>query len=206
MGRYKYVRLTVLLWLIALYSIKLQAQKVDEEVISAMNTIEYSYFFQHLKYLASDELKGRGIGSIEYEKAANYVAAEFKKNGLLPYGDSETYFQEVILSKSSIKKGSFQLQVEKKSKSITAEYGSNVSVVLSPKYGTINEKQDIVFVGYGNILPDENINDYEEVNVKGKTVIVALGGPKGISHSLPFPSRLTHILPWNLRRACHGLS
>ena len=182
MGRYKHLRLIALLWLIALYSIKLNAQKVDDEVISAVDTIEYSYFFKHMKYLASDELKGRGIGSIGYEKAANYVADEFSKNGLLPYGDSETYFQEVILSKSSIKKGSFQLQVEKNSKSITAEYGSNVSVVLSPKYETINEKQDIVFVGYGNIVPDENINDYEGVNVKGKTVIVALGGPKGIEN------------------------
>jgi hypothetical protein len=169
--------------LIALHSIKLQAQKINDEVISVLKTIEYNYFLEHLKYLASDELKGRGIGSIGFDKAANYVTDEFKKNGLLPYGDSDTYFQEVILSKSSIKKGSFELQIEKNLKTITANYGSNISVVLSPKYENINEKQNMVFVGYGNIIPDENINDYNGVNVKGKTVIVALGGPKGIENS-----------------------
>ncbi|MFN8274018.1 MAG: M20/M25/M40 family metallo-hydrolase [Flavobacteriaceae bacterium] len=40
---------------------------------------------KHISYLASDELKGRLAGSPEEQKAADYIAAEFKKIGLKPY-------------------------------------------------------------------------------------------------------------------------
>lgn len=40
---------------------------------------------KHISYLASDELKGRLAGSPEEQKAADYIAAEFKKISLKPY-------------------------------------------------------------------------------------------------------------------------
>jgi hypothetical protein len=45
----------------------------------------------HIKYLASDELKGRGLGTPEIEIAADYIAGKFKEYGLEPMGNS--YFQ-----------------------------------------------------------------------------------------------------------------
>src|SRR5689334_7429765 len=47
----------------------------------------------HIKFLASDELKGRGDGSAELEKAAEYVARQFESAGLAPGGDNGTWFQ-----------------------------------------------------------------------------------------------------------------
>jgi hypothetical protein len=46
----------------------------------------------HIKYLASDDLKGRGLGTPELETAANYIAGKFKEYGLEPIGKS--YFQQ----------------------------------------------------------------------------------------------------------------
>ncbi|NOX86336.1 MAG: M20/M25/M40 family metallo-hydrolase [Chlorobi bacterium] len=46
---------------------------------------------EHIKYLSSDELKGRGLGTPELDKAADYIAGKFKEYGLKPMGDS--YFQ-----------------------------------------------------------------------------------------------------------------
>ena len=46
-----------------------------------------------IKYLASDELAGRGLGTPGIEKAAQYIAGEFKKIGLKPGGDDGGYFQ-----------------------------------------------------------------------------------------------------------------
>src|ERR1051325_1982567 len=40
---------------------------------------------KHISYLASDKLKGRGTGSPEEKKAADYIAKDFKKYGLMPY-------------------------------------------------------------------------------------------------------------------------
>jgi hypothetical protein len=47
----------------------------------------------HIKYLAGEELEGRGLGSSGLNKAAAYIATEFKKAGLKPGGDSNSFFQ-----------------------------------------------------------------------------------------------------------------
>lgn len=47
----------------------------------------------HVQYLASEELQGRGLGSVGLDKAAEYIAAELKKAGLMPGGDKNSYFQ-----------------------------------------------------------------------------------------------------------------
>ena len=49
--------------------------------------------FQHVKYLASDALEGRLTGTTGADKAADYIAAEFKFYGLKPIGANNTYYQ-----------------------------------------------------------------------------------------------------------------
>jgi aminopeptidase N len=48
---------------------------------------------EHVAFLASPDLKGRGLGSAGLEKAAQYVADRFKAFGLVPGGDAGSYFQ-----------------------------------------------------------------------------------------------------------------
>jgi len=48
---------------------------------------------EHVKYLASEEMKGRGLGTDELNKAAQYISEQFKAAGLEPAGDESTYFQ-----------------------------------------------------------------------------------------------------------------
>jgi len=47
----------------------------------------------HVKYLASEEMKGRGLGTNELNNAAQYIAEQFKAAGLEPAGNEGTYFQ-----------------------------------------------------------------------------------------------------------------
>jgi aminopeptidase N len=47
----------------------------------------------HIKYLASEELEGRGLGYKGLEKAAHYIANAFKNAGLKPGGDNGSYYQ-----------------------------------------------------------------------------------------------------------------
>lgn len=48
---------------------------------------------QHVQYLASEELTGRGLGSEGLEKSAQYIADHFQKAGLKPGGDNSSFFQ-----------------------------------------------------------------------------------------------------------------
>nr|MBP8081453.1 M20/M25/M40 family metallo-hydrolase [Arenimonas sp.] len=53
----------------------------------------------HVRHLADDAMRGRGLGSKELDAAADYIAASFKASGLLPAGDSGSYFQEFEVAK-----------------------------------------------------------------------------------------------------------
>src|SRR3954465_1003927 len=54
-------------------------------------------YLSHIKYLASDELEGRGDGAAGLEKAAEYIATSFRANGLEPGGENGTFFQKFDL-------------------------------------------------------------------------------------------------------------
>ncbi|MHC5202395.1 M20/M25/M40 family metallo-hydrolase [Myroides sp. LJL119] len=64
--------------------------------------IELSKLQKHVYYLASDKMKGRGTGSKENLKAANYIAKEFKKYKLEPLG-TNGYFQEFEAKVTKVK-------------------------------------------------------------------------------------------------------
>lgn len=182
MSKTVFIRTPYLLLALLFMSPFTSAQTRPDDIVTATESISYDYFFKHVEYLASDSLKGRGIGTLEYDLAADYLANEFQKNQLNPFGDSNTYFQYIKLLKSSIEESSFSLRIKNGSTLIKADYGDEISVVLNPKYGNIDENQQMVFVGYGNVIPALGLNDYAEIDVVGKTVIVALGGPKSMDH------------------------
>lgn len=173
--------LTTFILTVITYNLNAQAPQITAETVC--ENIDYNYFYKSLQYLASDELEGRDVGSEGYNKAAQFVADEFQKNGLVPYGDNGTYFQKVVFTNPKIIAPTVKVNFQTGSKYIPGTYGKNFTMVASDKFQEVKEKQDLVFVGYGNILPEDSINDYKGVDVKGKTVIAALGSPEGIKNS-----------------------
>lgn len=144
----------------------------------AAESIEFDYFFKNLNFLASDELRGRNTGSEEYAIAAEYVAESFKSNGLIPLGDNGTFYQAVPFIEGGIDEGSIQFKIENSEGTVLGTYGENISLFIDPLSDKLNEIQELVFVGFGNISSKQGIDDYKGIDVKGKTVIVCLGGPK----------------------------
>ncbi|MBK7104732.1 MAG: M20/M25/M40 family metallo-hydrolase [Ignavibacteriae bacterium] len=63
---------------------------------------------EHISFLASDEMKGRELGSTELENAANYISEKFKEFGLLPGSDDGSYFQ--TFEKAFHGKGNLQIK------------------------------------------------------------------------------------------------
>lgn len=178
---------SILLQLILLvFSVlNLYSQEITDTNLLA-NYISYNSFYSNLEFLSSDNLKGRDTGSEGYTLAAEYVADKFKENGLVPMGDNGTYFQKVPLIKRSMNIPSIKIQFENERGIINGIYGENISLLAHAKQDEIQEIQKLVFVGYGNIIPDENINDYKDIDVKDKTVIVILGGPKSVKSQLVY--------------------
>lgn len=145
-----------------------------------MNSMDYAYFHQHLEFFTHDSLKGRDTGSEGYDMAAQYVANEYKTNGLLPFGDNNTYFQQVELKQTSIDASSTSGNIKTGKGEISVIYGENISYLANPSKSHVNLNQDLVFVGYGAYSVKDTIDDYQGIDVKGKTVILVAGGPKDL--------------------------
>ncbi len=131
----------------------------------------------HVKYLASDELEGRGSGTAGNTKAAEYLASQFRKYGLHPAGSDKSYFQEFdfVASVTAGKGNSFSFRSGKQSRTLAVDKD------FRPLGFSTNSTVDaaLVFAGYGISAPDENYDDYAGIDVTGKAVVVLRFGPDG---------------------------
>jgi len=132
---------------------------------------------QHVKYLSSDALEGRGTGQKGGDLAADYIAAQFKSYGLKPAGENGTYFQSVpLVGVKTLPETTFAL---------VPASGEPLALRNLDDYVTSNESQTeiadidapIVFVGYGITAPEEKWDDYKGYDLKGKVALLFVNEP-----------------------------
>lgn len=128
-------------------------------------------------YLASDELEGRLTGSPGTQKAAAYIANQFKKLGLKPLGDSGTYFQEFPFT-SGVKvvpgKNSMAL-VQQGDKAATTALKLDEDFRPLTFTADGEAEGEVVFAGYGLSVPGDagkGYDSYANLDVKDKIVLV----------------------------------
>lgn len=124
----------------------------------------------HLSIIAGEEMEGRETGTDGQRKAAAYIEEQFKKLGLLPPAVLNGYQQLYPLSIDSITGST--VKVGKK----TLTYGIDFySQAINNDSKKITAKK-IVFAGYG--ISETNYDDYKDLDVKGKVVVIFSGEPK----------------------------
>ncbi|MBN1117605.1 MAG: M20/M25/M40 family metallo-hydrolase [Bacteroidales bacterium] len=153
-----------LLACISIFSISfIQAQSPKKTAKS----ITPESIINHISVLANDSMLGRKTPGPELEKSAQYIAAQFKNFGLEPVNGS--YFQPVYLSKCRlgnnnsviITRGNTKYNLEIKKDFIPFESSANISV-----------DAQLVFAGYGITAPEYNYDDYANIDVQGKIVLI----------------------------------
>ncbi|RUO61916.1 M28 family metallopeptidase [Pseudidiomarina insulisalsae] len=132
----------------------------------------------HLEFLASDALEGRDTGSRGHEIAAQYIAARFKALGLEPAGDDGTYYQRITFRRSTLTEGSAAMSVDTGSEVVELEYGDEFLTGPSAYTTTSTVTAPVVFVGYGLVSDEFGLNDYANVDVNGKIVMMVSGRPE----------------------------
>lgn len=132
---------------------------------------------QHVIYLASDELEGRKSGSKGNELAAHYIADQFKSYGLLPAGDNQTYFQNFNFV-SDIRMGQNNLlAITIGEKKLQAEPDVDYTPMAFSSDTSISGP--LAFIGYGISADTLHYDDYANIDVKGKVVIILRYSPDG---------------------------
>ena len=147
-------------------------------VTAATPAVDADRLLDHIKFLASDDMKGRASGSPELERAADYIAQQFKEIGLKPGGDDGTWFEPFELTAGVTVGAGNALVISDRTRSVRLAIGSSYYPLSTVPNDTPyipsekDEKLPLVFAGYGLAASEVHYDDYAGVNVNGKAVLI----------------------------------
>ncbi|RMD95064.1 MAG: M20/M25/M40 family metallo-hydrolase [Calditrichaeota bacterium] len=150
-----------------IFLISLVQAGINRPTRDALESINAEDVRRHIDFLASDSLKGRDTPSPELDIAAHYIADEFQRYGLEPLGDN--YFQKFYLNLVRLGKENYLSLLDK-----NGEVQFKIKKEFMPYEFTANKSVEgvLVFAGYGITAPEYNYDDYANLDVKGKIVLV----------------------------------
>jgi Zn-dependent M28 family amino/carboxypeptidase len=153
-----------------------ELQASGEELDEALSTITADELVEHIKVLSADSMEGRLPGTPGEEKTLRYLQGEFETLGLEP-GNGESWFQEVPLV-SITASPNMTLTISGGDRSRQYAYGDEMMAWTKRVTESVDvDGSEVVFVGYGIVAPEYDWNDYEGLDVKGKTVILLVNDP-----------------------------
>ncbi len=132
---------------------------------------------QHIQQLASDAFEGRFPGSRGEELTVEYLIQQFKRLGLQPADPAGSYLQKVPLL--GITAAPDLELVFRTGAGQTLLQSGHEFVAWSKEAGqeTSIQGSDVLFAGYGVVAPEWDWDDYKDVDVKDKTLIVLVSDP-----------------------------
>lgn len=132
---------------------------------------------QHIQVLASDDFEGRKPGTPGEEKTLLYIKEQFEEIGLQPAAEDGSFFQKVELATFSTLAPN---KIELKTPGGTLNWRHKKDFILA-SHLTKEKHQipvtEIVFAGFGIHAPEIGWDDYKELDVDGKIVLVLSGTP-----------------------------
>jgi len=156
--------------------------------VASMPKIDQQKILEHIKVLSSDEYEGRAPGTKGEQLSVKYIEDQFKQLNLKAGNPDGTLVQKVPLVGITGAE-SRPLTVTKGTTIKTFKWSDEV--VAWTKHvtdGASVENSDVVFAGYGVEAPEFNWNDFKDVDVKGKTILVLVNDP-----AVPDPSDPTKL-------------
>jgi Zn-dependent M28 family amino/carboxypeptidase len=138
--------------------------------------IEETGFRDGVRVLASDDFEGRRPGTPGEEKTLGYLVGQFRKLGLKP-GNGDSYLQQVPLVEI-LAGNDATLVVAGRGGAQPLEYAKDMVIWSEREVPEASlQHSELVFVGYGIVAPEYEWNDYAQVDVHGKTVVVMVNDP-----------------------------
>ena len=141
----------------------------------ALNSITSESMLAHIRTLASDAFEGRAPGTPGEDSTVAYLTAQFKSLGLAPGNPDGSYVQNVELIGYT---GTSTAELRVSNRPVTMRPNLDFIAVSrhdKPNVDVVNS--EVVFVGYGVEAPEYGWNDYKDVDVRGKTVLIMVGDP-----------------------------
>ncbi|WP_125256567.1 M28 family metallopeptidase [Brevundimonas fluminis] len=125
----------------------------------------------HVKALSDDAFEGRGIATPAEDKVVDYLSREFAAAGFQPGGENGGWTQAVTLNRFTVSNA--RAQFEHGGEAIPLTQGEQI--VISTRLPAARQNLadlPLVFVGYGTTAPERQWDDFKDVDVRGKVIVV----------------------------------
>jgi hypothetical protein len=189
------------------FSLVKDIQPAPEKVKTGLKSITGKDAVAYLRFISSDLLEGRDTASAGYDIAALYAATLFDKWGIQPAGDPErrsmdfrmlmrgaeqaprkakrSYFQNIAFKETISTDGVAMISWQKGQQKKTRTFHPNKDYSYSASE-TQSLSAPVVFVGYGIQEPKLKFDEYKNLDVKGKFVMMLSETPGKDDPDSPF--------------------
>jgi Zn-dependent M28 family amino/carboxypeptidase len=150
--------------------------------LAAASAPDGARWWSYVEFLASDKLEGRNTGSEGHRKAAEYVAAEFERDGLKPAG-IQGYIQPVKFKTLQLDESASSLTLSRDGKDRQLRLGEDAMIGARVDPAPSVEA-GLVFVGYGLKVPETKYDDLAGLETSGKIAVYLAGAPPDLSGAL----------------------
>lgn len=149
---------------------------LEKDLTQAESVISTQRMKEYILELGSDEYEGRKPFTKGETLTINYLQKCFKEIGLEP-ANGDSYLQKVPMVQVKGQLTS-SLNISNQTTSINFQYPDDfVAFSRQLKSQLELDASELVFAGYGIVAPEYGWNDYANLDVKGKTVIVLVNDP-----------------------------
>lgn len=177
-------------------TIKFDINQLDSVALAAISEDSYK---KYVTELASDEFLGRKPFTKGDTITVNYIEKQFKDLGLEP-GNGNSYFQEVPMVEITSKPSNSKLTFTGKNGNLNVENLDDYVIGTRKIQENITvNSTELVFAGFGIVAPEFGWNDYEGIDVKGKTVVVMVSDPGRYDKSLFKADTMTYYGRWRYK-------
>jgi len=156
--------LAILLLVLLSFGCQTQQQRAVESITAEELKV-------HLDVLASDEIRGRNTPSQELKIASRYIATLAESYGLKPLMPDGSFFQEIPLEVNAIDQTQTRMRLMIGNRMYNFSFPDDFGI-----YGRSVQDMKIagrvLFVGFGLSSPDSGWDDLEDLDLKGKVVVL----------------------------------
>ena len=155
-------RRVALLALIGLALVSVRATAQDATAVER--------YLEHVRFLASPEMRGRGAGMPELGRAAAYIANQFRQIGLKPAGEDGSFLQPFEVTTDATMGERNSLRVSRNRGSVDLKVGEEFIPINFSASGEVEGQ--VVFAGYGATAEEFHYDDYFHFDVTDKIVLL----------------------------------
>jgi Zn-dependent M28 family amino/carboxypeptidase len=149
----------------------------EPDLIGRNETINENTLKAHISFLSDDLLGGRGVGSVGSSIAQLYIAKQMQLSGLKGGFENSSYYQKFDMVEINTKK-EMQLIITGKRRELGLKYYDEFLSFPGVQKEQIKiKKAELVFAGYGIVAPEYNWDDFKDVDVKGKVLLIMNNDP-----------------------------